>query len=94
MVKNTSLSELAHFKVELRYLGLVYQVIACTALWDKIGQISSKVSCNGPVFVTVSWYDRLGPYMSLHYLFWAVLARSVMLDHITIKEPRKDASDQ
>jgi len=35
----SSLNELDHFKAELRDLGLVYQVIACKALWDKIGQI-------------------------------------------------------
>jgi len=51
------LNELVHFKAELRDLGLVYQVIACTALWDKIGQSSSKVAYDGPVYVTVSRYD-------------------------------------
>jgi len=35
----SSLNDLDHIKAELRDLGLVYQVIACTALWDKIGQI-------------------------------------------------------
>jgi len=88
------LRELAHFKVELWYLGVVYQVIACTAISDKIGQISSKVAYNDSAFVAVSRYDRLGPYMSLHYLFPAVLALSVMFDHITIKEPHKHDSDQ
>jgi len=55
--------------------------------WDKIGQISSKVAYNVPVFVTMSIYDRLGLYMSLHYLFWAVVERSVMFDHIKVKVP-------
>jgi len=35
----TSLNNLVHFMAELRDLGLLYQVIACTALSDKIGQI-------------------------------------------------------
>jgi len=34
------------------------------ALWDKVGQIWSKVAYNGPVFVEVSRYDILGPYLS------------------------------
>jgi len=75
-------------------LGLVYQVIASTALRDKIGQISSKVAYNGSAFVAVSGYGRLGPYLSLHYLFPAVLALCVMFDHITINEPRKRECDQ
>jgi len=45
------------------------------------------VAYNGPVSVTVSRHDRLGPYMSLHYIFLAVLARSVMFDHIKVKGP-------
>jgi len=90
----SSLDELVHFKAELRYIGLVYQVIACAALWVKIGRISSKVAYNFPVFVTVSRYDRLGPYLSLHYLLWAVLARYVMFHHITFNEPRKRECDQ
>jgi len=88
------LNEFVHFKAELRDPGPIYQVIACTALSDKIGQISSKVAYNVPVFVTMSRYDRLGPYLSLRYHFPAVLALSVMFDHITIKEPRKHDSDQ
>jgi len=59
----SSLIELVKFMAELRDLGLVYQVIACTALWDEFGQISSKVAYNGWVFVTVSRYDRLGPHL-------------------------------
>jgi len=59
----SSLIESVQFMAELRDIGLVYQVIACTALWDEIGQISSKVAYNGWVFVTVSRYDRLGPYL-------------------------------
>jgi len=64
-----SLNQLVHFKAELRDLGLVYQVIACTALKYKIGQISSKVAYNCPVSVTVPRYDRIGPYLSLYNLF-------------------------
>jgi len=65
----SSLNELVHFKAELWDLGLVYQVIACTAVWDKFGQNSSNVAYNGPVYVTVSSYDTLGPYLSLHNHF-------------------------
>jgi len=67
--KISSLNELAHFKAELRYLGVVYQFIACTAVSDLFDQISSKVAYNGPVFVTVPRCDRLGPYVSLYNLF-------------------------
>jgi len=81
------LNEFVHFKAELSDLGLVYHVMACTALWDKIGQLSSKVVYNGPVFVTVSRYDVLGPYMSVHSLFWTVLALSVMLEYIKVNVP-------
>jgi len=63
------LNELVHLKAELRDLGIVYQVITCRALLDKIGQIGSKVAYNGAVFVTVPRYGRLGIYSSLHYLF-------------------------
>jgi len=35
----SSLNELVHFKVELMDLGLVYQVMECKALLDKIGRI-------------------------------------------------------
>jgi len=34
---------LVYIKEELVNLGQVYQVIACMALWDKIGQIKPKV---------------------------------------------------
>jgi len=90
----SSLNELVHFKAELRDFGLVYQVTACTALWDKMGQIICKVAYNGPVFATVSRYDRLVWYLTLHYLFWALLALYVMFDRITINEPRKRECDQ
>jgi len=50
-----------------------------------IGQIISKAAYNGPVFVSVSRYDRLGPDLCLHYLFRAALALCVMFDHIKIK---------
>jgi len=90
----SSLMELVHFKAELWDLVLVYQVIACTALWDEIGQIGSKVAYNGPVFVPVPRYDILGPYLSLHYLFWAVLSLSVRLEHNKVKVPCKRESCQ
>jgi len=90
----SSLNELLHFKGELRYPGLVYEVIACKALWEEIGQITSKLAYSGPVFVTVSRYDWLVWYLTLHYLFWAVLALYVMFDRITINEPRKCECDK
>jgi len=90
----SSLIVLVHFKAELRDLGLLYQVIACTALWYKIGQISSKVAYNSQAFVTVSRYDILGPYMFLCNLLWEVLALSVRFDHIKIKETFKLESGQ
>jgi len=54
----SSLNELVHLKSELRDLGLVYQVMECKALWDRIVRIWSNVAYNGPVFVIVSRYDR------------------------------------
>jgi len=90
----SSLNELVLFKAELRDLGLVNQVIACTAVWDMFGQISSKVAYNGPVFVTVSWYDSFGLYLPLHYLFWAVLSLSVRLGRNRVKVQCKRESSQ
>jgi len=90
----SSVHALVHVKSELRDLGTVYQVIACRALWDKIGQFWSKMTDNIPVFVIVSRYDRLGPYLSLYYLFWAVLWHSVSFDHIKFKVPGKRESGQ
>jgi len=90
----SSLNELVHFKAELRNLGLVYQIMACTALWDKNRQIWSKVAYNGPIFVIVSRYDSLGPYVSLYYHFLAILALSVRFDHIAIKVPGKRESGE
>jgi len=74
----SSLIDVVHFKAELRDLGIVYQVIACTAVRDNFGEISSKVAYNGALFVTVSRYDRLGPYLSLHNLFWGF----VIFNHV------------
>jgi len=90
----SSLGEEGHFMAELRDLGLVYQVIACTAVWDMFGLMSSKVAYNSTVFITVSRYDRLGPYLPLHNHFWAVLGLYVMFDHISIKETLKRDSGQ
>jgi len=39
------------------------------ALLANIEQFWPKVAYNGLVFVMVSKYDTLGPYLSLHYLF-------------------------
>jgi len=52
------------------------------------------VACNGAVFATVPRYDRLGPCMSLHYLFGEVLALSVMFGHIKINVPDERESGQ
>jgi len=90
----SSLKELFHFKAGLRDLGLVYEVMEYKAFWDKIGRIWSNVAYYGPEFVIVSRYDRLGPYLSLYYLFWAILALSVKFHHITIKVPGKRESGQ
>jgi len=49
----SSLNELVHFKAELRNLDLVYQVIACTSVSDKYGQINYEVAYDGPVFITM-----------------------------------------
>jgi len=94
VVKNIRFERVSPLRGRIGYPSLVYQVIACAALWDKIGQISSIMFYNGPGFFTVSRYDRLGPYRSLHYLFWAVLPLYVKFDHITINEPRKRECDQ
>jgi len=75
-------------------LGLVYQIIVCKALWDEFGRIWSNVAYNGPVFDILSKYDRLGPYLSLYYPFWAVLALSVRFDHFKIKVPGKREGGQ
>jgi len=64
------------------------------ALWDKIGQIWSKVAYNGPVFVIVSRDDILGPCLTLYYHLWIILAFYVKYDHIMIKVPRKRESGQ
>jgi len=90
----SSLNELFHFKTKLKNLGLVNQVTACTTLRDKIGQISSKVAYNVPVFVTVPRYNRLGPYLFLYCLICAVLSLSVRFDHIKVKVPGKRESGQ
>jgi len=58
--------------------------MACMAYWYKIYQIWSKAEYNGPIFVIVSRYDILGPYLSLYYILWAILALSVSFDYIAI----------
>jgi len=90
----SSLNELVHLKSELRDVGLVYQVMEWNVLWDKIGRIWSGVAYNGPVFVTVSRYDKLGACLSLYYHFWAILALYVKFDQITTKVPGKRESGQ
>jgi len=90
----SSLNELVHFKAELRDFRLVYQTMAYTALWDKISQNCSKVAYSSSAVVTVLRYNRLGPYLSPYYLFWAVLSLSVRFDHIKIQVPGKRESGQ
>jgi len=90
----SSLNELDYFKAELRNLGLIYLVMECRVLWEKIGQIWSKVAYNVPTIVIVPRYDRLGAYLSLHYLFWAILALSVRFDYIIVKVPGERESGQ
>jgi hypothetical protein len=58
----------------------------------KIDQIWSKAAYNGPIFVIVSRYDRLGPYLARSYLFEAILALSMMFDGIAMKETGKRES--
>jgi len=83
----SSLNELVHFTTELRDLGLVYQVMECNALWDKIGGIWSGDAYNCHIFVTESIYDRLVLCSSLYYHFWAILALYVMSGYNKIKVP-------
>jgi len=92
--RDSSFKELVHFKSELWDLGLVYQVIACTTLWDKISRIWYNVAYSGPVFVTVSRYDRLRPILSLYYLFWTVLTDFVSYDYIKFQVPGKHENGQ
>jgi len=83
-----SMNDLVHIQAEVS-IGLRYQVMAEMVLWCKIEQIWSYVAYNGPIFVIVSRYDRLGPYLPLCYLFWAILALSIRFDHFAIKVPGK-----
>jgi len=89
-----SMNALVHIGPEEWNLGLVYQVMACTVFWDKIGQIWFKGVYNGPIFVMASKDDRLGLYLSLYYLLWAILALTVRFGRIAIKVPGKDHSGQ
>jgi len=94
MVKNIKYERVSPLQLRIEGLGLVYQVMECKALWDKSGRIWSSVAYSGPVFVILSTYDRLGPYFSLYYPSWAILALSVKSDHIKIKVPGKRESSQ
>jgi len=67
--RTSSLNGLVNFKAQLKTLGQLYQGTECTTLSDKMCQISSKVAYIGPLFVIVPRHDKLGPYMSLYYLF-------------------------
>jgi len=90
----SSFNKLVHFKAELKNLALVYMVMAYTSLWDKISQIWSRVANNDPIFVTMSRYDRLKPYLSPYYLFWAILVLSVRFDQNAVKVPGKRKCSQ
>jgi len=92
MVRNIRFERVSPLQVKIEDLGLVYQVMECKALWPKICRIWSIVAYSGPVFVIVSRYDRLGPYISLYYPFWTALALSVRFEHIKIKVPGKQES--
>jgi len=94
IVSNIKFERVSPLQVKIEDLGLVYQVMECKALWVKIVRIWGNVAYRGPVFVIVSIYDRLGPYFSLYYPFWAVLAHSVRYDHVKIKVPSKRESSQ
>jgi len=94
MVKNIKFECVNPLQVKIEYLGLVYHVMECKALWDKIVRIWSNVAYSGQVFLIVSRYDRLGPYFPLYYPFWAVLALSVRVDHISITETLTRESGQ
>jgi len=61
------MKDLVHIEAELRHLGLRYQVMAGISLWGKIAQLLPKVAYNSPVYVLVSWYDNLWPYLFLYY---------------------------
>jgi len=82
-----SMNDLVLIEAEVRNLGLIYQIMADMARWGKIKQIWPKVAYNGAIFIIVFRYDRLGPYLSLYYLFCAILALSFRFDPIAFKVP-------
>jgi len=94
IVRYIKFERVRSLQVKIEDHGLVYEVMECKVLWDKIGPIWSNVSYSGPVFLIVSRYDRLGPYFSLYYPFWSVLALSLRFDHISMKEALKRESGQ
>jgi len=94
IAKDIKFERVRPFQGRIENLRHVYQFRACMALWDKIGQIWSKVAYSSPVFVIVSKYDRLGPYLCLNYLFRAILTLSVRIHYIAIKVPGKRESGQ
>jgi len=89
VVKRFKFQKVRPFQVKIEDLGLVYQVMECKALWDKIFRIWSNGPYSVQVFLIVSIYDWLEPYFSLYYPSWAVLALSVRFYHISIKETLK-----
>jgi len=63
MVKNIKFERVSLRQVRMRNLGLVYQVMEWKALLDKIGRIWCNVAYDCPVFLKVSRYDILGPFV-------------------------------
>jgi len=83
------LNDLVLIDAEERNLGLRNQIMACMALWGKIEQIWPKMTYNGPINVVVAIYDKLWPYLCLHYQFLPTPSLSGRFDHIAIKIPSK-----
>jgi len=60
-------NDIVHIEEEVRNLDLRYQVMADMALWGMMEQVWPKVGYNGPIYVLVSRYDKLWPYLYLYY---------------------------
>jgi len=94
IVKNIKFELVRPLQVRIEGPRSILSGLECTALWDMIGRIWSGVAFNGPVFVRVSRYDRLGPYLSLHYFleqFWEFLSCLVIFRskrHLSAKVAR------
>jgi len=82
-----NMNDIIHFEAEVINLGLRHQVMAGTASWGKIAQISPIVAYNDPIYVLVARYDKFWPYLCLHYQFWIFFTLSGRFDNIAIKMP-------